>query len=195
MSLSALSEAGPALPLPRRRLILVTLLAWLAIIEIDLLLNAALLARFYDWQLPGFLPPIKMFEYIPLGYAAFLLWSVLMTWLLVQGKVTGFHAGAAFGAKFGFLFGLSAFLGAKSLYAFPTRMLLCWSVDYLLYFTLAGAVIGSGLVAPRLRALTFRVVGAFLACLVIIVALQSLGLVPVVRTPYGPVGIGWDPNR
>ena len=52
-------------PLSRRRLIQITALAWFAVIGLDFFLDAGLLARFYRWDLPGFLTPLKMFSTSP----------------------------------------------------------------------------------------------------------------------------------
>jgi hypothetical protein len=171
----------------------VSALAWLAIIGLDLLMNAGLLARFYNWELPGFLPPMKMFQFIPLGYAAFLLWSITLVWLIRRTGAIGLGAGAAFGAKLGVLLAGAAFLGWMSIFAFPARMLFCWAVDHVLTYTLAGAVVGSGLAAPRLRKLTFAVIALVVACVVISVVMQSLGLVPARTMHGGQIGIGWKP--
>jgi hypothetical protein len=189
-SVQSLVEPAP----PRKRLIQVTALAWFAIIGLDLLLNACLFAPFYQWEQPGFLPPLKMFRYIPLGYAAFLLSRIALVWLIVRTHSYGAGPGAAFGAKLGVLFGGAAFLGWLSLFALPKVMLFCWALDHMLVFILACAVIGAGLRAERLRPLVLRVVALFLLCLVATIVPQSLGLVPA-KTAHGRVGIGWDPDK
>jgi hypothetical protein len=179
----------------RKRLIQVTLLAWVAVIGFDFLMNAGLLAPFYKWELPGFLPPLKMFQYIPLGYAAFLLWSVVVVWLVVRLHAYGARAGAIFGAKLGGLLSGAAFLGWLSIFAFPAAMLFCWSLDHFLTFALVGAIAGSGLAAPRLRSLTWRVIVLVLICVSVSFVMQNLGLVPARTVHGGRIGIGWDPNR
>jgi len=57
-------------------------------------------------------------------------------------------------------------------------MLFCWAVFSVLMFALAGAVIGSGLVATRLRPLVYRVLALVLFCIIVSVIMQNLGLVP-----------------
>jgi len=170
------AEAHPS----RMRLIHVTALAWLAILGLDFFLNAGLLARFYRWDTPGLLPPVKMFQLIPLGYAAFLLWSVALVWLIARTRAYGAAAGARFGAKLGALLGGAAFLGWLSLFSIPPLMLFCWAFDHAVSFTVGGAVIGAGLAAPRLRTVTRRVLMLVAIALVVTVAMQSLGLAPVV---------------
>ena len=153
-------------PVSRRRFIQITALAWFAVIGLDFFLDAGLLARFYRWDLPGFLPPLKMFLYIPFGYAAFLLWSILLVWLMTRLSVTGFRAGAIFGLKVGVLLAAAGFCGQVSVFAFPARMLLLWLVANTLIFTIAGAVTGAALAAERLRTIARRVVALVLLCLV-----------------------------
>lgn len=191
------APALAVLPKPtRKHLIQVTALAWLAIISVDLLMNAGILGPFLNWEQPGFLPPIKMFQYIPLGYAAFLLLAILILWLMLLLKLSGARAGAVFGAKFGGLLAAAGWLGEMSIFAFPTKMLFFWALEKTLFCTVLGAVLGSGLAAPRLRPLTRRVVVLFFLCIVVAVAMQNLGLVPA-RTIKGQrVGIvQWDPNK
>jgi hypothetical protein len=164
-------------------------LAWLAVIGLDFLLNAGVLAPFYDWERPGLLPPSKMFQYIPLGYASFLFWSIVLVWLLARTHSYGAAAGARFGAKLGALLGGAAFLGGLSIYAFPPLMQFCWAVAQALIFTLAGAVIGASLTARRLRPAVGGVLAFVAACLIITVAMQNLGLTPV-HAPQGHVRFG-----
>jgi hypothetical protein len=125
--MSTTAEASIA-PLSRKRLIQITALAWFAVIGLDFFLDAGLLARFYRWDLPGFLPPLKMFQFIPFGYAAFLLWTILLVWLMTRLSITGFRAGAIFGLKVGVLLAAAGFFGQLSVFAFPARMLLLWLV-------------------------------------------------------------------
>jgi hypothetical protein len=190
------APAVAIVPAPtRKRLIQVAALAWLAFLGVDVLMNAGLLGPFLNWEQPGLLPPMKMFRYIPLGYAAFLLLTILVLWLMLQLNVRGARAGAIFGAKFGGLMAAAGFLGEMSIYTFPKRMLFCFALDKLVYCVVLGAVIGSGLAAERLRSLTKRVIALFFLCVVVAVVMQNLGLVPA-RTFKGErVGIGWNPKK
>jgi hypothetical protein len=181
-------------PVSRRRFIQITALAWFAVIGLDFFLDAGLLARFYRWDLPGFLPPLKMFLYIPFGYAAFLLWSILLVWLMTRLSVTGFRAGAIFGLKVGVLLAAAGFCGQVSVFAFPARMLLLWLVANTLIFTIAGAVTGAALAAERLRTIARRVVALVLLCLVGGIVLQNIGPNPAAKIFPGRVGIHWDKN-
>lgn len=186
----------PAIPTTtQKRLIQLTLIAWLAVVGFDLLMNAGLMAPFNNWQLPGFLPAAKMFQYIPLGYAAFLLNVILLLWLMLRSHVSGARAGAAFGLMFGILMGGSGFLGQMSIFAFPVRMLSCWAVFNTLLFALAGAVIGSGIAAARLRPLVYRVLALVLICIVVSLVMQNLGFVPAQTIQGGRIGNGSESNR
>ena len=64
----------------RRQLISLTLIAWLAMLGFDFFLHAGLLAGLYVEPSPFLLPPLSAFALIPVGYAAFLLSSVLLVW-------------------------------------------------------------------------------------------------------------------
>jgi hypothetical protein len=132
---------------------------------LDFLLDAGLPARFYRWDLPGFLSPVKMFQYIPLGYVAFPLRTILLVWLTIGLPVSGFRAGAMFGLKVGIL------------------------------IAAAGAVSRAGLAAPRLRPLAVRVVALSLVCLVGGIVLQNIGANPAAKTFPGRVGIHWEQDR
>ena len=191
--MSTTAEASIA-PLSRRRLIQITALAWFAVIGLDFFLDAGLLARFYRWDLPGFLPPLKMFQFIPFGYAAFLLWTILLVWLMTRLSISGFRAGAIFGLKVGVLLAAAGFFGQLSVFAFPARMLLLWLVANTSIFTIAGAVTGAALAAQRLRPLARRVVALVLVCLVGGIVLQNIGPNPAAKIFPGRVGIHWDKN-
>lgn len=193
--MAAPAEAVVALVSPRRRLIRITALAWFAIVSLDFFLNAGLLARFYHWDLPGFLPPLKMFQYIPLGYAAFLFWSILLVWVMTRLSISGLRAGTAFGVKFGGLLAAAGFCGQMSIFAFPAKMLFIWAIVNTLSFTMGGAIVGAGLTASRLRPLVFRVVALFLVCLIGGFLLQNVGPNPAAKMLPGRVGIGWDQKR
>jgi hypothetical protein len=191
--MSTTAEASIA-PLSRKRLIQITALAWFAVIGLDFFLDAGLLARFYRWDLPGFLPPLKMFQFIPFGYAAFLLWTILLVWLMTRLSITGFRAGAIFGLKVGVLLAAAGFFGQLSVFAFPASMLLLWLVANTSIFTIAGAVTGAALAAQRLRPLARRVVALVLVCLVGGIVLQNIGPNPAAKIFPGRVGIHWDKN-
>jgi len=192
--MSTTAEASIA-PLSRKRLIQITALAWFAVIGLDFFLDAGLLARFYRWDLPGFLPPLKMFQFIPFGYAAFLLWTILLVWLMTRLSITGFRAGAIFGLKVGVLLAAAGFFGQLSVFAFPASMLLLWLVANTSIFTIAGAVTGAALAAQRLRPLARRVVALVLLCLVGGIVLQNIGPNPAAKIFPGRVGIHWEKDK
>jgi hypothetical protein len=179
-------------PVSRKRLIQIAALAWFAVIGLDFFLDAGLLARFYRWDLPGFLPPLKMFLYIPFGYAAFLLWTILLVWLMTRLSITGFRAGAIFGLKVGVLLAAAGFFGQLSVFAFPAGMLLLWLVANTSIFTMAGAVTGAALAAQRLRPIARRVVALVLVCLIGGIVLQNIGPNPAAKIFPGRVGIHWE---
>jgi hypothetical protein len=170
-------SAAITVPTPQR-LIQATALAWVSMIGLDLLMNAGVLAPFCRWEQPGLLSPAKMFQYIPLGYASFLLWCITLVWLVRQTHSYGALVGARFAAKLGGLLGGAAFLGGLSIFSIAPVTLFCWALDCLADFTLAGAVIGAGLTAPRLGPIVRRVFAVLALCVVFTIALQTVGLAP-----------------
>jgi hypothetical protein len=182
-------------PFSGGRLIRITVLAWLAIVSLDFFLNAGLLARFYRWDLPGFLTPLKMLQYIPLGYAAFLFWSILLVWLMKQLSISGLRRGAAFGLKVGILTAAAGFCGEISIFALPVWMLFMWAIVNTVSFTIGGAVAGAGIASPNLRKITRRILALFLVCLVCGIILQNIGDNPAKKLMPGRVGFSWDDNR
>jgi hypothetical protein len=177
------------------RLMRITVLAWLAITSVDFFLNAGLLARLYRWDLPGFLAPVKMLQYIPLGYAAFLFWSTLLVWLMKRLSISGLTQGAAFGLRVGVLSAAAGFCGEVSIFALPVWMLFVWAIVNTVSFTIGGAVVGAGLASPNLRKLTRRIFTLLLLCLVFGVVLQNIGDNPAKKLIPGRVGFNWDENR
>ncbi len=161
----------------RTRVVAITMLAWIAVIGADLLMNAGLLGPFLNWEQPGFLPMMKMFAYIPLGYAAFLVATVLLVWLMLRLGIRGARAGAVFGAKFGVVMAAAGLLGDLSIYAFSTRTLVCFAVDKAFYCIVVGTVVGAGLAAQRLRGLLLRVIAFVVLSFVVAITMQNLGLV------------------
>jgi hypothetical protein len=121
---------------------------------------------------------MKAFQYIPLGYAVFLLDTVLLVWLIVRVGAIGVRRSVVFAAKLGGVIAGAGSLGMASMLALSSSMLLIWFIDGTAVFCVAGAIIGNGLSASRLLPLTVRVVGFFLACVVVIVVMQTLGLSP-----------------
>jgi|WetSurSiteA1Bulk_404760.scaffolds.fasta_scaffold06953_1 hypothetical protein len=180
---------------PSGRLVRITLLAWLAIISLDFFLNAGLLARFYRWDSPGFLTPLKMLQYIPLGYAAFLFWSILLVWLMKRLSVSGSRRGAAFGLRVGILCAAAGFCGEISIFALPVGMLFMWAIVNTVSFTIGGAVVGASLASPNLRKITRRIFALSLVCLVCGIILQNIGDNPAKKLMPGRVGFSWDNNR
>ena len=67
----------PAQSPPLSTWVKLTLLSWLAMIGVDFLLHAGLLASWYVEPHPFLLPPTAAFARIPLGYMSFLGLAVL----------------------------------------------------------------------------------------------------------------------
>ena len=160
----------------------VVVLAWLAMLGADLLLNAALFARLYLDGGNGFLlPPTELFRRIPLGYLAFLVLAALTGWLARGLRVQGWREGLGFGLALGVPFALAWSLSLLSLATLSVEQALIFGTVLLVLVAIAGVVVGIGLGRAKLRGLTLGVIAFDVACLVLVVLLQSFGVVPVLR--------------
>ncbi len=165
----------------KKQIIFLVFIAWLSMLGFDFFLHAGLLAGLYLQPSPFLLPPLTALQLIPVGYLAFLLLSILLTWLMMRLKLSGWRQGALFGLELGGLAWGALILGLISISTAGLPLLLGWFIGQTLELTLAGAVIGSGLAGVRLRRLFIIVVVFVLLSLIITVILQSLGVVPTSR--------------
>ncbi|MGD1047327.1 MAG: hypothetical protein ABR899_01085 [Candidatus Krumholzibacteriaceae bacterium] len=161
-----------------RKFVLRVLAGWLAMIALDLLLNAGLFAKL--WLVPSsfLLSPEDLFRRLPLGYAAFLLQAVAYVWLTKLIGAGTWRRATIFGLKLGALLGVASVLGLRSgTTASWTVLLATWLVGETVLTT--GACFMAGLAAERgeKRALLSALI--LLVCAFIVIAvLQSTGLVP-----------------
>ena len=165
----------------RRDMLLLTAIAWLAMLGFDFPLHAGLLARLYLQPSPFLLPPLTAFRWIPVGYLSFFLLAVLLAWLMIRLKLTGWCAGAIFGLELGGLTWGSFVLGLLSISTASFSLLMGWFIGQTLEMALAGAVIGSGLAGVRLRRLFGLVIVFVLLLVITTIILQTLGVVPTTR--------------
>jgi hypothetical protein len=165
----------------KQHLLFLTFIAWLSMLGFDLLLHAGLLAEIYLQPSPFLLPPLKAFALIPFGYLSFLLLSVLLVWLMIQLKLAGWRQGALFGLELGGLTWGAFVLGLLSVSTASFSLLFGWFIGQTLELAIAGAVIGSGLVGMRLWRLFGVVIVFVLLSVIMVIILQSLGVVPTTR--------------
>jgi hypothetical protein len=164
-------------------LVLLIAIAWLAMLGLDFLLHAGLLAGLYLQAGPFLLPPLTAFQLIPIGYLSFFLPAILLAWLMRRLNLTGWRAGAIFGLKVGGLTWGAFVLGLLSISTASISLLVGWFFGQTLEMALAGAVIGSGLAGMRLRRLFGIVIVFLLLSVITVIILQSVGVVPTIRLP------------
>ena len=159
----------------------IALLAWLAMLGLDFLLNGALFARMYQEGGPFFLVPAEAFRRIPIGYLAFLVLAIAVVEIADRLRADTFAEGIRLGLVTG---GVLAAVWSLSLFSIATINALGaleFAVIWLALLVTGTMVAASGLGRKSLRALTFRVVVFDVACGVVVVALQSFGLVQTVK--------------
>jgi hypothetical protein len=160
----------------------VALLAWLAMLGLDFVLNGALFARMYRDGGPFFLAPMEAFRRIPLGYAAFLILAIgiveIAYRLRLTGLADGFRLGLSLGGAMAAVWSLSLF----SIAALQPEVALAFALIWLALVLTGSAVAAVGLARASLRSLTLEIVAFDLLSVVTVVALQSFGVVPTVTT-------------
>lgn len=155
--------------------------AWILSLGFDLFLHGGLLARLYAEPSPFLLGPEEAFRRLPLGYLAFLGFTVALYWLLrrlgVRGAIAGLRHGAAAGALAWGAFGV----GLYSISTARLQLLAAWWMGQTVELGLAGAVLGAaaaGMSRKRIWAVVACVVAA---CVAGTIVLQSLGLAPPMK--------------
>jgi hypothetical protein len=161
--------------------VVVTLLAWLAMIAFDFFLHAGILSRLYTRSSPFLLPPERAFALIPLGYASFLLLATGLVWLAPRLQIRGGSAGFRFGLASGALVWGALVLGLASISTAPFELLIGWFLGQTLELGLRGAVVGSALGGARMTGIALRVFVLVLALFILTVVLQTLGYAPGIR--------------
>jgi hypothetical protein len=191
------TEAPPALPRPTDeppapalhaglgRSLVAVLLAWLAMLAVDFFVHAGLLSRFYVAPPPAVLPPQEAARLIPVGYASFLLWAVLLEILVLRFRAAGAWRGFLAGLGFGALIQGATYLGLATITTLPRPLLAGWFAAQTAQFAAGGLVAGSALAGARLGPLLLRVLAFAGLLFLITVVLQSAGLAPAVKVP-GP---------
>jgi hypothetical protein len=160
------------------------LASWLAMLGIDLVLHAGILAPLYDWGSPFLLQPEEAFVRIPIGYAAFLLLAIGLVWLLPRVGARDGRAGAVVAGVAAAL-GWGAFvLGLWSISTASPGLLLGWWAGQTAELAVGGYVIGALIAGVRLRRVALLVAALVATCAIVAIVLQSVGYAapPVVRS-------------
>lgn len=164
-----------------KQMVSVGLLSWITVIGFDFFLHGGLLSRLYTQPSPFLLPPATAYRFIPVGYLSFLILIVLLLWLMLRLRITGWFEGL----KFGFILGVLAWgsftLGLLSISTASIALLVGWFLGQATELAIAGLVIGSGLSAKRLTSLALKVTAFFIAMLMLTILMQSVGLATAVR--------------
>lgn len=158
------------------------LLAWLAMIGVDLLLHAGLLAPLYDWGNPFLLTPQEAFVRIPAGYLAFGVLAGSIVWLFPRlHVVTAFQGALAGGAAGAVLWG-ALLLGIWSISTAEPQLLGAWWLGQTVQLAVGGSIVGAVLGGHSLRSLARWSVAAMIVGLIAAIVLQSIGyaLAPVI---------------
>ena len=160
------------------RRVRVALVVWLAMLGADFVLNGAFFARLYQQGGAFLLPPAEAFARIPFGYLAFAILALAMVELAFRLGVTSTADGARLGIVTGAVLASTWSLGLYSVASASAEVALSFAGIWVALLAVAGAVAGAGLARPSLRGIVACVVGADLVGAVVVIALQSFGVVP-----------------
>ncbi len=159
------------------------LAGWLASLGFDMFLHAGLLAGLYARGGPFLLPAADAFARIPLGYAAFLIFTAALYWLLLRLGVADGPGGMRLGLGVGVVvWGVHA-LGLYSISTVPGDLVLGWAVGQPLELALAGYLMGRSLGGMPPRRLVAVALAVGLVFALAAVVLQSAGLAPPMAGP------------
>jgi len=163
------------------RMLLSIAAAWMLSVGFDLFLHGGLLAKLYVGASPFLLAPEEAFRRIPLGYLAFLVLTLALSWLIrrlgVLGAIAGLRHGIAAGAV---VWGAFA-VGLYSISTVTLPLLAGWWIGQTVELGLAGAVLGAAANGVPLKRIWAFVAGAVVACVAGTIVLQSLGLAPPMK--------------
>ena len=161
-----------------------TVAAWVAMLGVDLLLHAGLLAPLYDWEGPFLLSPEEAFVRIPAGYLAFAILAAGLARLLPRLGVRGVRAGAMAGAAIGAVAWGALLLALWSIASAQPLLLVAWWVGQTAQMAVGGALIGASAAGAPAARLAWVAVGLLIGGLAVAVVLQSIGYAPA------PIRIG-----
>jgi hypothetical protein len=172
---------GPIASYSLKHLISIVLLGWLVMVALDFFQHAGLFARLWFESASAFLPPEKLFQRIPLGYTAFLLSAILMTWLMIRLNLSGWRQGISFGFKFGVISELASVLGTMSGFPVNPPLLAAWFFGGVVQYSVVCTVIGSGLDGAHPGRLWAKVIVFAVVLAFVTIILQASGYAPAMQ--------------
>ncbi len=173
------AENGPYIAATRiQRPMATALLAWLAMLGVDLLLHGGVLAPVYDWDSPFLLSPQDAFIRIPAGYAAFGVLAAAMVWLLPRLGVRSAGHAARVAAIGGAILWGTLLLGMWSITTAEPPLLLAWWAGETVQLAVGGYVIGLVMQGARIRNVGWLVLGLVIMGAAVAITLQSIGYAP-----------------
>lgn len=177
---TATARPGPALGAVSIR-VRAAVLAWLAILGLDFLLNGAVFAAMYQRSDPFLLAPTEAFRRILIGYLAFLLLAFGIVEAAHRLGITRVREGALFGLALGGVVGLVWALSLYSVTTVAAPVAAAFAVIWLAIITVGAAVGAAGLGSTSWQRLAALVAAFDIVCIVAVIALQTFGAVPTIK--------------
>lgn len=116
-----------------------------------------------------------------MGYAAFLILTIALHWLVTRLQVRGAIPGLRLGAAAGTVVWGALVLGLYSISTATKALLAAWWIGQTIELGLAGAVLGAAAAGAPMRRIWVYVMSAFVLLVAATIVLQSVGLAPAVK--------------
>lgn len=171
-----MSEQHNEFRLSRKRYVQFTLLVWVALIGVDFFFHGGLFSRIYTQDSLFLLPAMDAFRRIPYGYLALLATSALLVWIFGRANVQGWRNGLLVGLGLGVVMAFSYTAGLYSISTASIQLLVSWFIVQILEISIAGVIIGHGLLSTNIRRLAILIFIGVIILIVVTVAMQIFGL-------------------
>jgi hypothetical protein len=178
MPMAELAVASPS-NIKAGRAAAIVLAMLVAIVGIDLLFNAGLLARYYYHPGPVLLSTKLLFRRIPLGYASMLISASFFLWLQSRIGATTIQKGAQLGALWGAVTGTAGGMAMFSFLPLGADFLSGVAVLQVVSYSAAGAIGGAGLGGAKVWKLYTAAATALIVGVGTAMLLQAIGVAPV----------------
>jgi hypothetical protein len=156
----------------------IALVAWLTMLGLDFLLNGAVFAGIYQGDGPFMLAPAEAARRIPFGYLAFLMLAAGMVEIAYRTGVRHVADGLRLGLAIGGAFGAIWALGLYSIATVEASSAIAFAMIWIALAALGSSAAAAGLATSNLRRLLLLAVLFDVACVALVIGLQSLGVVP-----------------
>jgi membrane-associated HD superfamily phosphohydrolase len=150
--------------------------AWLLFIGVDFLFHAGILSALWKEDIPAIKPQEELAVLIPVGYASFLLLTILIAFVFhrIYKEKPPIHAVWKFALIFGGLFALSNLLGLYSYIEIPFKHQFVFNIVYFIEIIVVTFTLYITLFSDKPRKIVIRSVLLFVLLVILGLVFQNL---------------------